>query len=521
MTMTHNQPTIIPKPVALQYHEGVFTLLSQTVIVYTDPRTEEIATYLAEVLAPPLGYRLLVTDHESRAKCPAITLCLVSEEGHTSPEAYSLKVMPGGIRIAAAGPAGLFYGVQTLRQLLPPEIMSPFLVTRTPWQVPAVTIHDAPRFAWRGLMLDVSRHFYSKEFILKFLDVMALHKLNTFHFHLCDNQGWRLEIAQFPRLTTVGARRASSPLIGDRHSQDGIPYGPYFYTQEEIREIVDYARCRAITVVPEIEMPGHCLAALAAYPEYSCTGGPFQVRTCSGYEQNVYCAGNEGTFTFLQRVLDEVMALFPSRVIHIGGDECPTKRWQACPACQQRLREEGLPDEHALQGYVMRRMARYLAQHGRRVIGWDEILDGGLPDDAAVMSWRGTSGGEAAARLGHDVVMSPTTHCYFDFYQSDAYASEPEAICGLIPLQQVYNYDPSAGELSEAERRHIIGVQGNLWTEYMRSYRQVEYMSYPRAAALAEVAWTPQECRSYDNFLSRLAVHCHRLDLLDVHYRCV
>jgi hexosaminidase len=368
-------------------------------------------------------------------------------------------------------------------------------------------------------MLDVSRHFSGKEFIFKFLDLMALHKLNTFHFHLCDNQGWRLEVKQFPKLTTIGGQRSSSPVIRDRNSQDGIPYGPYFYTQDDIREIVTYARQHAITVVPEIEMPGHCLAALAAYPEYSCTGGPFQVRTCSGYEENVYCAGKEATFTFLERVLDEVLDVFPSRVIHLGGDECLKNRWRECPDCQRRIREEGLHDENELQSYFMRRMARYLAHHGRRVMGWDEILDGGLPDDAAVMSWRGTEGGETAANMGHDVVMTPTTHCYFDYYQSEDQAHEPEAIGGFIPLEQVYSYDPAAGEFTESARQHIMGVQGNLWTEYMRSYRQVEYMTYPRAAALAEVAWTPQEARSYADFLHRLAVHNQRLDLLHVHYR--
>lgn len=513
-------PALIPRPVHLSPGRGVFHLTAHTVIVIT-PATREtraVAQTLAESLRPATGFDLPVRPQSSR-DATVIELSLRAAGAALGSEGYTLRVTPTRITISARAPAGLFYGVQTLRQLLPPDIMSPRLITRTPWIVPAVTIRDRPRYAWRGLMLDVCRHFFDKTTVLRFLDLMALHKLNTFHFHLTEDQAWRLSIRKYPQLTRCGARRAASPPRGDRQGQDAQPYGPYFFTQDDIREIVAHAARRHITVVPEIEMPGHALAALSAFPALSCTGGPFQPRTRWGVEPDVYCAGKEATFRFLQDVLDEVIALFPGPFVHVGGDECPKDRWKECPDCQARLRAEGLKDEHELQRYFIQRMERFLRAKGRRLIGWDEILEGGLTDGAAVMSWRGIEGGIAAAKAGHDVVMTPGTHCYFDHCQSADTAHEPEAIGGNLPLDKVYAYDPTPAELPPARRNHILGVQGNLWSEYLFAWRDVDYMAYPRAAALAEVAWTPQADRDYADFTQRLQPHLKRLDWLGVNYR--
>lgn len=515
------EPGLIPKPASLRMLSGsAFHLTPATAIMVSPASAAARATakYLAAVLRPSTGFPLPIRASPGSAES-VIELRLGGTDRRLGTEGYTLQA--GSRRLVVASPtaAGLFYGVQTLRQLLPPDIFSPRLITRTPWVVPALRIRDVPRFAWRGLMLDVARHFYDKASVLRFLDLMALHKFNTLHLHLTDDQGWRLQIRRYPKLTQVGARRTASPLKGDRKESDGIPYGPYCYTREDIRELVAHARQRFITVVPEIEMPGHALAALSAYPTLSCTGSLFQPRTRWGVEADVFCAGKDETFRFLENVLDEVIALFPSPFIHIGGDECPKDRWQKCPACQARIQAEGLKDEHELQSYFVRRMDSYLRSKGRRLLGWDEILEGGLADGAAVMSWRGTAGGIAAARAGHDVVMSPTTHCYLDFYQSLDTDREPEAIGAHLPLHQVYAYDPIPAELTPAQRGRILGVQGNLWSEYLYSWRDVDYMAYPRAAALAEVAWTPQAERDYDQFTGRLASHLPRLDLLGVCYR--
>ena len=514
-----NVPPLMPRPAHLHVRSGFWTLTPSTAIVCSagDRESRRVAGMLANMLRPATGYDLPVKSSLTRAGS-AIEFQR-SPKGPLGTEGYRLDVTPQRVRIAASTPAGLFYGIQTLRQLLPPDIFSPQRVTRTPWRIPCVSIRDTPRFAWRGLMLDVCRHFFDKAFIFRFLDLMALHKLNTFHFHLTEDQAWRIAIRRYPELTAVGARRASSPLRGNRDAQDGLPYGPYYFTQDDIREIVAYAAERFITVVPEIEMPGHALAALSARPELSCAGGPFQPRTRWGVEPDVYCAGKEATFRFLQNVLDEVIGLFPGTFFHIGGDECPKERWKDCPDCQARMRAEHLKDEHELQRYFVQRMERYLRSKGRRLIGWDEILEGGLADGAAVMSWRGTQGGIAAALAGHDVVMSPNSNCYLDYYQSADKAAEPEAIGGELPLAKVYAYDPMPAELPPAKRRHILGVQGNLWSEYLFNWYDVDYMAYPRATALAEVAWTPQADRDYGDFIGRMATHASRLERLGVNFR--
>jgi hexosaminidase len=405
----------------------------------------------------------------------AITLTLDDADTTLGDEGYKLQVTPTRITIRAPNPAGLFYGSRTLQQLL----------ARRP--VPALQIVDRPRFVWRGLMLDEARHFFGKEFVKRVIDLLALHKLNVFHWHLCDDQGWRLEIRKRPRLTEVGAWRPG----------DGQRYGG-LYTSADIREIVTYAQSRYVTVVPEIEMPGHATAALASHPELSCTGGPFDVATRWGIFEDVFCAGNDATFAFFQDVLGEVLELFPSKFIHIGGDECPKTRWRACPKCQKRIRDERLADEHELQSYFIRRVERFLNAYGRQLIGWDEILEGGLAPNAAVMSWRGMSGAVAAARAGHDVVASPTSHCYLDYSHEK------------IDLERAYSFDPIPAELTDEQRKHILGIQGSMWTELTPTATDVERQIWPRLCALAEVAWSPPGPRDFAGFSARLAAHGHQ-----------
>jgi len=374
--------------------------------------------------------------------------------------------------------------------------------------LPQVHIVDKPRFRWRGVHLDSSRHFFPKEWVKRLIDLAAYYKLNTFHWHLTDDQGWRLEIKKYPRLTEVGAWRRET-------MEDGEPYGG-FYTQEEVKEIVDYARRRFITIVPEVEMPGHCLAALAAYPELSCTGGPFKVGTEWGVMNDVFCAGSEETFAFLENVLAEVIELFPGEFIHIGGDEVPKLRWKNCLRCQARIKAEGLKDESELQSYFIKRIEAFLNSRGRRLIGWDEILEGGLAPRATVMSWRGVTGGIEAARSGHDVVMTPTSHCYFDYYQGRV--DEPKAIGGFLPVDKVYSYEPIPAGLKPEEAAHILGAQANLWTEYIATPEHAEYMLFPRLWALAEVVWSPKE-KNWADFENRLRAHYDRLALRGVNYR--
>ena len=436
---------------------------------------------------------------------------LVAEKEGT----HTLTVAREGIEITSSTSAGLFYGLQTLRQLLDAEATSR---PSSPIRLPAVTIVDTPRFPWRGLHLDVGRHFQPVDFVRKYIDMMARYKLNTFHWHLTEDQGWRIEIRKYPRLTSVGGCRRETmveknfqPYVGD-----GIPYCG-FYTQEEIREVVKYAADRYVTIVPEIEMPGHAKAALAAYPELACTPGPFEVRTTWGVDEDVFCP-SEGTFTFLEDVLTEVIELFPGRYIHIGGDEVPKTRWRESPVAQEVIRREGLKDEAELQSWFIRRIERFLISKGRRLIGWDEILEGGLAPEATVMSWRGTSGGIAAAREGHDVIMSPNSRLYFDHYQGDA-RFEPLAIGGLSPLEHVYSYEPIPDSLTATEATHILGAQANLWSEYLKTPEAVEYMVWPRALALAELTWSSPEARDWDSFVARLPGAMRSLGRLGVAYR--
>ena len=510
-------PAIIPKPVQMELKEGAFTLTGKTRILYSGFGVQATAGYLATMLQPATGMSLPV-KRKTFGSDNSILLTLQGADPSLGAEGYELTVTPKGVVIKAQKEAGLFYGCQSLRQLLPTAIFADSVQAGVSWTIPAVQIRDMPRYAWRGLMLDSCRHFLPVPFVKKFIDLLALQKMNTLHWHLTDDQGWRIEIKKYPRLTEVGSIRSESPVHGNRNKGDGVPYGPFFYTQDQIRDVVAYAASRHVTVVPEIEMPGHALGALTAYPELSCTGGPFKPRTRWGVEGDVYCAGNDRTIQFNKDVLTEVMGLFPGSFLHIGGDECPKDRWNRCPKCKARMADKGLKSAHELQSWFVRQMVQFTSDHGRRLIGWDEILEGGMAPGAAVMSWRGVNGGIQAASEGHDVVMCPGSHCYLDHAQSHM-PGEPEAIGGYLPLAQVYSYEPTPAKLEADKKKHIMGVQGNLWSEYLWEPKDVEYFGYPRACALSEVAWTPADKKNFGDFWSRLEQHVKRLDLLKVNYR--
>ena len=460
-----------------------------------------VADALDEVLQPVFG-RGLECRFPQAGEPHAVNFLL---DASMAPDAYRLTVTTERVDICAGAPEGAFYAVQTLRQLLPVEAFDGGVRTV---ELPAVEIEDRPAMAYRGLMLDVARHFFTVDEVKRTLDLLALHKMNVFHWHLTDDQGWRIEIRRYPELTRVGSVRRRTLIGKDPGGEydetcryDERPYGG-FYTQEEVREVVDYAARRFITVIPEIEFPGHAVAALASYPWLGCTGERYEVRQTWDIDDRVFCVGRDSTFDFIEGVLDEVIELFPSTYIHIGGDECPTKMWEQCPHCRARMRAEGLATPRQLQGYATKRVERFLQAHGRRLIGWDEILDGGVSPTAAVMSWRGTEGGIRAARQGNPVVMAPTTHCYLDYYQTDDVANEPLAWGGCLPLSKVYELDPYEG-LDSLAQRCVLGVQANLWTEYIPDFAQAQYMLLPRLAAVAEVGWAPRR-RNYDDFLRRM-----------------
>jgi hexosaminidase len=504
---------IVPAPVHLVPGVGSFAVSRQTVVAVSDPASAELRglrDLLATILTKAFGVEVRVVDTAVRTAQPGTILLVLDAAAATGAEGYRLEVTSDGVTLRASKPAGLFYGIQTLAQIPPAGASAP--------GIPAVRIEDAPRFPYRGMHLDVGRHLFPVEFIKRYIDLMALYKMNTFHWHLTDDQGWRIAIAKYPRLTTVGAWRKETILQKnfDPYVGDGIPYGG-FYTQDEVRDIVAYARQRYVTVIPEIEMPGHSKAALAAYPDLACTPGPFEVSTVWGVDPDIYCP-SERTFQFLEDVLTEVMALFPGQYIHIGGDEAPKDRWRASPVAQQVIKREHLKDESELQSWFIRRIEQFLIDHGRRLIGWDEILEGGLAPEAIVMSWRGMDGGIAAARQGHDVIMTPGSHVYFDHYQGDP-AYEPLAIGGYTPLDKVYGFEPVPDSLTPAEATHVLGAQGNVWTEYIATPEYVEYMAVPRMLALAEVVWSPRDRRDWNDFVTRLPAQLHRLDALAVRYR--
>jgi hexosaminidase len=506
---------IIPKPLSLIPGQGEFLLSSNTQIFVEpgNPASKKIAEMLAAQIESQTGIKLLVKETLLNRATNAILITSVNAPDSLMSEGYQLSVNRSLIKINAETPNGQFYGMQSLLQLLP---VGKTINGKKTIPLPAVAIYDHPRFSWRGVMLDVGRYYYSIDFLKKFLDYMAIHKLNTFHWHLTEDHGWRIEIKQYPRLTQVGAWRSGTQF--DRTQANNIPHGGY-YTQEQVKELVAYAADRYITIVPEIEMPGHSLAALVSYPELSCTGGPFQMPVKWNIQKDVYCAGNEKTFEFLENVLTEITTLFPSPIIHIGGDECPKDRWKNCPKCQARIKALGLKDEFELQSYFIHRIEKFLLTKNRNIIGWDEILEGGLAPNASVMSWRGTKGGIEAAKQKHNVVMTPSEYYYLDYYQGEPYL-EPIAIGngGMITLKKVYDYEPVSNELTPNEAKYITGVQGNVWSEFIHSPEKVEYMLYPRAAALAETGWSSKSSKDWNDFIKRMEIQYLRYDKAGIRY---
>ena len=490
---------VVPLPQEITETDGGgFLLTDATSIVYNGDETmKRNAEHLSAYIKEATGLELEVTG---TAKGNAITLA-VEELGDNS-EAYRLTVDNKGVNITGDSPAGVFYGIQTLRKSLP--------VDAEKIQLPAVTVNDYPRFAYRGAHLDVSRHYFTLDSIKRFIDILAMHNLNRFHWHLTDDQGWRIEIKKYPKLTTVAAERDETVIGRNSGNYDGQHYGPFFYTQDECREIVKYAAERHITVIPEIDLPGHMQAALAAYPEYGCTGGPYEVWKMWGVSDNVLCAGNDATLSFIDDVLTEVIEVFPSEYIHIGGDECPKTQWEKCPKCQARIKALGIKGdkkhsaEMYLQSFVINHAEKFLNSKGRQIIGWDEILEGGLAPNATVHSWRGVEGGIEAAKQGHDCIMSPTTFMYFDYYQTKYTDDEPLAIGGYVPVEKVYSFEPMNDTLPAEVQKHIIGVQANLWTEYIPTFSHVEYMELPRMAALCEVQWSNPGKKNFEEFKLRL-----------------
>jgi len=512
-----NEPAVIPQPQKMELKKGAFKLSPETRI-HADKSAKNTTDFLTTRLHMATGNSFRVDDKTSIGS--GIVLTTSGADTSLGAEGYTLSVTQDGAVIRAATSAGLFYGVQTLLQLLPPEIFSPVALKNIDWQIPSVKITDGPRFQWRGLMLDVSRHFFTKDEVKQVLEAMALHKLNTLHWHLVDDNGWRIEIKKYPKLTSVGAWRDGVGFGLPTNSTTAYgPDGRYggFYTQKDIREVVAYAQKLHITIVPEIEMPGHSLAALAAYPEYGSGPGPFIIPLKGGINPGILSPAKEGTFEFLENVLTEVFALFPSKYIHIGGDEVPKGPWKKDEACQALMKREGLKTEEELQSWFIRRIEKIVNAHHKTILGWSEILEGGLAQNAAVMDWIG--GGREAASQGHDVVMTPTANCYFDYYQSRNHSTEPYSIGGFLPLQRVYALEPIPAGLTPDKQKHILGAQGNIWTEYIPNLKHIEYMAFPRLSALAEVTWSPKEARNYEGFLHRLKTDEQRLDKLGVSYR--
>ena len=504
---------LIPFPQSLEKFDGHFHINKNTALVIKtdEPEVRRVVHYFWEKIKLASGLSLSETN-----SAPRNGIFFELDENITAEEGYELFVDRDNIFVKAKKPIGLFYAVQTIRQLMPPEFEGDRDNGTIHLDIPDVKIQDAPRFPYRGMHLDVARHFFDVATVKRFIDQLAYHKMNYFHWHLTEDQGWRIEIKKYPKLTEVAAYRDQT-LVGHYNDQphqfDSIRYGG-FYTQEEIKAVVQYAADNFITVIPEIEMPGHAQAAIAAYPALGCADKPLDVMQIWGISENVYCPTEE-TFTFLQDVIDEIIPLFPGKYIHIGGDECPKTQWEKSKFCKQLMRKEGLKDAHELQSYFIQRMERYINAKGKQIIGWDEILEGGLAPNATVMSWRGMEGGIAAAQAGHDVIMTPTAHCYLDYYQSD-HPEEPLAIGGFLPLEKVYALEPVPAELSAEEAKHVLGAQVNLWTEYIPSAKHLEYMAFPRLSALAEVVWSPKANRDFEDFSRRVVSHLKRLENMDI-----
>lgn len=494
---------VIPRPLSVtSLPGGTFTLRSGMTVSYPkgNKAMARNATFLTEYVQTQTGVKLMPIKGRTEKSGIRLTLGL----DNPNREAYIITVNERGIGIQGASEAGVFYGIQALRKALPATATEKI-------SVPYAVVTDQPRFAYRGSMLDCSRHFFPVDFIKKYIDLLAMHNINTFHWHITDDQGWRFEVKKYPQLAKDGSRREQTVIGHNTGRFDGKPYEPGFYTQKECRDIVAYADERHVTVIPEIDMPGHMLAALSVRPDLGCTGGPYKVGQQWGVYDDVLCAGNPQTVEFIRDVLGELIGVFPSTYIHVGGDECPKTRWKSCPRCQARAQELGFTSagrhsvEEQLQSYLIHEAEAFLNKHGRNMIGWDETLEGGLAPNATVMSWRGFEGGMEAARQHHKVIMTPTSHCYFDYYQTQNLQNEPLSIGGFVPLSKVYTLEPVPDILSEEEKGYIIGAQANLWTEYVLTPEHVEYMLLPRLSAMCEVQWTHPTAKDYKNFRNRLS----------------
>ena len=517
-TFSAKEIALIPQVQKMTLGASSFHFSEGTTLVVQNSEQEGIATLFANLFEKSAGWKPKIVNGGSEGSSQLI----FKTDGNLNEEGYTLDIKTDKIEIKASKPAGFFYAIQTLRQLLPAEVESSQKQDKTEWLVPVISISDSPAFKWRGYMLDVSRHFFPKKDVIQMIDFLAIHKINTLHLHLLDDQGWRIEIKKYPKLTAIGGWRVdredkpwnSRPKqeAGEKATNGG------FYTQEDVKEMVAYAQKRYINIVPEIEMPAHVTAALAAYPQYSCTGGPFTVLPGGVWPvTDIYCAGNDSTFLFLQDVLSEVIDLFPSKYIHIGGDEATKTEWDKCPKCQKRIKTEGLKNSGELQSYFIKRIEKFINSKDRVLLGWDEILEGGLPPKATVMSWRGTQGGIDAAKQGHDVVMTPGQPCYFDHYQG-AKEEEPLAIGGFNPLNKVYEFDPIPKELDAEAAKHILGAQANLWTEYVPTFKHAQYMTFPRIAAMAEALWSSKEVKNWDDFYRRIQTFTKRYDQMGINY---
>jgi len=517
-TFSAKEISLIPQVRKMTLGTSSFKFGESTALIVQNKDQQDVADQFSSLFAKSAGWKLKITTGGAEG----VNQVSFKTDETLGDEGYALNVTTDRIEIKAAKPAGFFYATQTLRQLLPPELEASQKQENIEWLVPVISITDSPVFKWRGYMLDVSRHFFTKEEVLQMVDYLSVHKINTLHLHLLDDQGWRIEIKKYPKLTQVGAWRVdredkpwnSRPkqAAGEKATNGG------FYTQADIKEMVAYAQSKFITIIPEIEMPAHVTAALAAYPQYSCSGGPFTVLPGGVWPvTDIYCAGNDSTFLFLQDVLSEVIELFPSKYIHIGGDEATKTEWDKCPKCKKRIKTEGLKNSGELQSYFIKRIEKFINSKGRVLLGWDEILEGGLPPKATVMSWRGTLGGIDAAKQGHDVVMTPGQPCYFDHYQGPK-NDEPLAIGGFNPLNKVYEFDPIPKELDAEAAKHILGAQANLWTEYVSTIRHAQYMTFPRIAAMAEALWSPKEVKNWDDFYRRIQTFTKRYDIMGINY---
>lgn len=508
----NQEVNIIPQPQSVTVEDGGFTLSPKTVINVVK-RAEDLnpaCVFFSQLTEKSFGSRLRVENGDEKNHAVNIIV-----DSSMKPEAYDLNVSKKKIDIRGGSSKAVFYAMQSLRQMMPIGIEKGEKMDQI--RIQNVRIQDEPRLGYRGTMLDVCRHFFTVDEVKTFIDMLALHKLSVFHWHLTDDQGWRIEIKKYPNLTKVGSQRKQTVIGKNTGKYDGTPYGPYFFTQEQIKEVIQYAADRYITIIPEVELPGHALAALASYPELGCSGGPYDVCQMWGVFPEVFCPGNEKTFEFWEGVLEEVAELFPSDIIHIGGDECPRDEWKKCKKCQARMKKENLKQESDLQNYVVHRIEGFLKSKGKRIIGWDEILEGDVSKTAIVMSWRGKKGGIEGAKRGNEVIMVPNDYVYFDYYQSKDIANEPFGIGGFVDVAKVYSLDPTEG-LTAEEADKILGVQANLWAEYITTFSHAQYMLLPRMAAMAEVAWTPQAQRDYPNFLNRAKLLMQRYEALGYNF---